>query len=53
MNPIKIYKEWSSLITVKISFCKVTVSFVKFAIKDTKMTKKKKKTVKNGYPTQI
>ena len=40
---IKIYKEWSILNTVKISFCKVAVSLIKFAIKDETMTPKKKK----------
>ena len=43
MNPIKIYKEWSNLNTVKILFCKVAVPLIKFAIKDEKMTTKKKK----------
>ena len=42
-NPIKIYKEWSNLNTVKVSFCKVAVPFFKFAIKDIKMTKNHKK----------
>ena len=46
MNPIKIYKEWSNLNTVKISFCKVAVRLIKFAIKDVKMTKN----VKNWLP---
>ena len=41
MNPIKIIKEWSNLNTVKISFCKVAVLLIKFAIKDVKLTKKK------------
>ena len=50
MIPIKIYKEWSNLNTVKISFCKVAVPLIKFAIKDEKMTKK---TSKIGYPTHI
>ena len=39
MNPIKIYREWANLNTVKISFCKVAVPLIKFAIKDVKMTK--------------
>ena len=43
MNPIKIYKEWANLNTVKISFCKVAVTLINFAIKDVKMTKKRKK----------
>ena len=38
--PIEFYREWSNLNTVKISFCKVAVALVKFAIKDLKMTKK-------------
>ena len=50
MNPIKIYKEWSNLNTVKISFCKVAVPLIKFVIKDVKMTKK---STENGYPTHI
>ena len=40
MNHIKIYKDWSNLNTIKISFCKVAVPLIKFAIKDIKMTKK-------------
>ena len=40
MNPIKICKEWSNLNTDKISFCKVAVPLIKFAIKDIKITKK-------------
>ena len=40
MNHIKIYKEWSNLNTVKISFCKVDVALIKFVIKDVKITKK-------------
>ena len=40
VNPIKIYKEWSNLNTVKISFYKVAVPLIKFGIKDVKMTKK-------------
>ena len=43
MNPIKIYKEWSNLNTDKISFCKVALPLIKFAIQDAKMTKKHKK----------
>ena len=38
--PIKFYREWSNLNTVKISFCKVAVPLVVFAIKDLKMTEK-------------
>ena len=38
MYPIKFYREWLNLDTVKISFCKIAVSLVKFAIKDLKMT---------------
>ena len=34
------YREWPNLNTVKISFCKVAVPLVKFAIKDLKMTEK-------------
>ena len=41
MNPIKIYREWLNLNTVQISFCKVAVTLIKFAIKDVKMTKKR------------
>ena len=41
MNPTKINKEWSKLNTVKISFCKVAVPLIKFAIKDIKITKKR------------
>ena len=37
---IKFYREWPNLNNVKISFCKVAVPFVKFAIKDLKMTEK-------------
>ena len=37
----KFYKEWWNRNTVKILFC--IVKFVKFSIKDVKMTKKKKK----------
>ena len=40
---IKICMVWSNLNTVKILFCKVAVSLIKIAIKDIKMTKKKKK----------
>ena len=47
MNPIKIYKEWSNLNTVQISFCKVAVPLIKFAIKDVNY----QKNVKN--PTHI
>ena len=36
--PIKLYREWPNLNTVKISFCKVAVPLVKFAIKDLKAT---------------
>ena len=36
--PIKFYREWPNLNTVKISFCKVAVPLVKFASKDLKMT---------------
>ena len=50
MNLIKINKEWSTLNTVKISFCKVAVPLIKFAIKDVKMTKNVQK---NGYPSHI
>ena len=39
MNPIKIYKGWSNLNTVKISICKVAVPLIRFAIKDIKMIK--------------
>ena len=38
-----------NLYTAKISFCKVAVALIKFAIKDVKMTKN----VKNGYPFYI
>ena len=38
--PIKFYREWPNLNTVKILFCKVAVPLVKFAIKDLKMTEK-------------
>ena len=38
--PIKFYREWPNLNTVKISFCKVAVPLVKFAIKNLNMTKK-------------
>ena len=38
--PIKFYREWPNLNTVKISFCKVAVLLVKFALKDLKMTEK-------------
>ena len=38
--PIKFYKEWRNLNTVKIPFCKVAVPLVKFTIKDVKMTKR-------------
>ena len=38
--PIKFYREWPNLSTVKISFCKVAVPLVKFAIKGLKMTEK-------------
>ena len=48
MNPINIWKEWSNLNTVKISFCKVAVPFIKFAIQDVKMTKNRKQ---HSYPT--
>ena len=47
MNHIKIYKKWSNLNTVKISFHKVAMPLIKFAIKDVKMTKKN---VKNWLP---
>ena len=50
MNLIKINKEWSNLNTVKISFCKVAVPLIKFAIKD---VKNDQKTSNNGYPTHI
>ena len=36
--PIKFYREWPNLNTVKILFCKVAVPLVKFAIKDLRMT---------------
>ena len=39
----KIYKEWPNLNTVKISFCKVTVPLIKFAIKDVKIIEKRQK----------
>ena len=39
MNPVKIYGKWWNLNIVKISFCKVDVPLIKFAIKDVKMTK--------------
>ena len=38
--PIKFYRERPNLNTVKISFCKVAVPLVKFAIKGLKMTEK-------------
>ena len=38
--PIKFYREWPNRNTVKISFCKVAVPFVKFAIKFLKVTEK-------------
>ena len=38
--PIKFYREWPNLNTVKISFCMVAVPPVKFAIKDFKTTEK-------------
>ena len=41
IDPLKIYTEWSNLNTVKISFCKVAVPLIKFAIKDVKMSKKR------------
>ena len=40
LNHIKIYKKWSNLNTVKISFYMVAVPLIKFVIKDVKMTKK-------------
>ena len=43
INPIKFYKEWWNLNTIKISFCKVAVPRVKFMIKEVKMTTKRKK----------
>ena len=39
--PIKFYREWPNLNTLKISFCKVAVPLVKFAIKDLKTTEKR------------
>ena len=33
--------EWSHLYTVKISFWEVAVAFVKFGVKEVKLTKKK------------
>ena len=51
MKPIKIYKEWSNLNTVKILFRKVAEPLIKFAIKDLKNDPQK--TSKNGYPTHI
>ena len=42
MNRIKVDKEWSNLNTVKISFRKVALPFIKFAIKDVTMTPKKR-----------
>ena len=48
--PIKFYRERPNLNTVKISFCKVALPFVKFAIKD---FKNERKTSKQGYPTHI
>ena len=38
--PIKFYREWLNLNTVKILFFKATVPLVKFAINDLKMTEK-------------
>ena len=38
--PIKFYREWPNLNTVKISFCKVAMPLFKFAIKDLKTTEK-------------
>ena len=38
---IKFYREWPNLNAVKISFCKVAVPHVQFAIKDLKMTEKR------------
>ena len=49
VNPIKIYKEWSNLNTIKILFCKVAVPLIKFAIKDVKMTKTCQKWLPNPY----
>ena len=51
---IKIYKEWSILNTVKISFCKLAVPLIKFATKDEKMTppKNAKKTNKKKTKRQ-
>ena len=37
---INFYGEWPNLNTYKISFCKVAVPLVKFAIKGLKMTEK-------------
>ena len=44
MNPMKIYSECLKLNTVQISFCKVAVALIKFAIKDVNMTKKNVRT---------
>ena len=38
--PIKFYREWQNLNPVKISFYKVAVPLVQFAIKGLKMTEK-------------
>ena len=38
--PIKFYREWPNLNTVNISYCKVAVSLVKFAIKGLEATEK-------------
>ena len=38
--PIKFYREWPNINTVKILFCKVAVPLAKFAIKDLKLTEK-------------
>ena len=38
---MKFYREWPNLNAVKISFCKVAMPLVKFAIKDLKMTEKR------------
>ena len=40
MNPIKIYKEWYNLNTLKVSFCNAAVPLIKFVIKAVKIKTK-------------
>ena len=49
MNPIKIFKDWWNLHTVKISFCKVAVPLIKFSIKDVNWPKNVKKWLPYPY----